>query len=122
MDPRRRLQTAAVALTTLLIAGCSDAGAYPMGSQSDVITDVTGGGQTSVLRTLTILLILPLVIGGAIAAAAWLPGMVRGSRYRPQYGWSAAPVWFAGPSGDPVAAVVQAQAGELARGGTGGSW
>jgi hypothetical protein len=104
-------------LTTLLLAACaSDPAAYPHGEQASSSTD------GSVLRTVAVYLVLPLVIGGLIAAAAWLPGARRGSRYRPQYGWSAAPVWFAGPSGDPVAAVGQAQSGETVRGGSGGSW
>jgi hypothetical protein len=65
--------------------------------------------------------LLPLAIALIVAALAWLPGMVRSSRYRPGAGWSAAPVWFAGPP-DPAAAVEAAETGELNRGGASGSW
>ncbi len=56
-----------------------------------------------------------------IAALVWLPGVVRGNRYRPNRGWSAAPVWFAGPE-DPVAAVEKAHSGGAGKGGASGSW
>ena len=62
----------------------------------------------------------PLTLLLLIAAIVWLPG-VRAGRYRPQRGWSASPVWFAGPP-DPVAAVQDAHVGETARGGASGSW
>ena len=55
------------------------------------------------------------------AALVWLPGMAKADRYRPQRGWSAAPVWFAGPP-DPVAAVETADAGADTRGGASGDW
>jgi hypothetical protein len=58
---------------------------------------------------------------GVIAAAVLLPGLVRGTRYRPAVGWDAAPVWFAGPL-DPVTAVANAQPGDMMRGGGSGSW
>lgn len=63
----------------------------------------------------------PLVILLVVAALVWLPGMVRGNRYRPAKGWSASPLWFGGPP-DPAAAVESAQTGELVRGGASGSW
>jgi hypothetical protein len=117
VDPRRRAQAAAAVVTTLLLSACAnDPDVYPHGEQAASTTD------GSLLRTLAVYVLVPLVIAGAIAAAAWLPGVVRGTRYRPQYGWSAAPVWFAGPADDPVAAVEQAQAGDVTRGGSGGSW
>lgn len=62
----------------------------------------------------------PLVLLLLIATIVWLPG-VRAGRYRPQRGWSASPVWFAGPP-DPVAAVQDAHVGETARGGASGNW
>ena len=63
----------------------------------------------------------PAVILLVVAALVWLPSVVRGNRYRPQRGWSAPPVWFAGPP-DPAAAVEQAQVDEAKRGGASGSW
>lgn len=65
--------------------------------------------------------VLPIVLLLVMSAIVWLPGMVRSSRYRPQRGWSAAPVWFAGPA-DPVAAVETAQVGSSTRGGASGDW
>ena len=66
-------------------------------------------------------LLVPLGIALVIAALSWLPGMVRNSRYRPGAGWSAPPVWFAGPP-DPAAAVEAAETGDMNRGGASGSW
>ena len=65
--------------------------------------------------------VVPVVIVLAIAALVWLPGMVRGSRYRPGKGWSAPPVWFAGPP-DPAAAVETAVVDDAGRGGASGNW
>lgn len=116
MDPRRRAHAAAAVLTTLLLTACAnDSESYPHGEQAASSTD------GSLLRTLAVYLAVPLLIAGVIAALAWLPGMARGTRYRPQYGWSAQPVWFAGPS-EPEAALAQAQTGDVVRGGSGGSW
>ena len=50
-----------------------------------------------------------------------MPGAVRANRYRPAEGWSANPVWFAGPV-DPDTAVAGAQRGDVTRGGAHGSW
>ena len=65
--------------------------------------------------------LLPLVILLVVAAISWLPGGRSTARYRPTRGWSAAPVWFAGPA-DPVAAVETAHAGSRDRGGASGDW
>lgn len=56
-----------------------------------------------------------------VAAMTWLPGALRAHRYRPAEGWSADPVWFAGPV-DPDAAIAGAQPGDVVRGGASGSW
>lgn len=118
MDRTRRAQVAAVALSVLLLAACSnDPSVYPHGDQRFQNPD-----DGSVLRTVAIYVLLPALILGVIAAAAWLPGVVRSKRYRPQQGWDAAPVWFAGPSGDAVEAVEQARPGGVTRGGNGGDW
>lgn len=65
--------------------------------------------------------VLPVVTLVLVAAVVWLPGALRSHRYRPAEGWSADPVWFAGPV-DPEAAVAGAQVGDVVRGGASGSW
>lgn len=79
------------------------------------------GPGLSAGMTLLLFVLVPLAILLGIAALVWLPGMVKADRYRPQRGWSAVPVWFAGPP-DPVAAVETAEAGTSGRGGASGSW
>lgn len=71
--------------------------------------------------TLLIFVVLPAVILLGVAALVWLPGMVKADRYRPQRGWAAPPIWFAGPP-DPVAAVETADTGSAVRGGASGAW
>ena len=118
MDRRRRAQAVAAGVLTLLLTACAnDPSAYPHGNLEESETD------GSLLRTLAIYVLLPALILGVLAAGSWVTsrGMAT-RRYRPQEGWSAAPVWFAGPSGDAVAAVEQAQPGDVTRGGTGGNW
>lgn len=65
--------------------------------------------------------VLPLLLLVVVGGIVWLPGAVRNGRYRPQRGWNAAPVWFAGPA-DPVAAVESATVGGDVRGGARGDW
>ena len=79
------------------------------------------GDGLSTGEALGLFVIGPLLILLVVAALVWLPGMVRGNRYRPAKGWSASPLWFGGPP-DPAAAVESAQTGELVRGGASGSW
>ena len=82
-----------------------------------------GADPGQALGTVSALLLYvagPLLLLLLVAAIVWLPG-VRAGRYRPQRGWSASPVWFAGPP-DPVAAVQDAHVGEITRGGASGSW
>ncbi|HWH29066.1 MAG TPA: hypothetical protein VNU26_08905 [Mycobacteriales bacterium] len=113
---RGRAALAAVA-SVLLLASCSldDREAYPHVGES--------GGWTagSVVRTVLLYVLVPVGLCALISLLAWLPGAARRFRYRPQEGWTAEPVWFAGPS-DPVQAVEQAQTGDVVRGGAGGSW
>ena len=80
-----------------------------------------GAAEVGAAGAVVLYVLVPLVIALVIAALAWLPGMVRSSRYRPGAGWSAPPVWFAGPP-DPAAAVEAADTGDLNRGGASGSW
>lgn len=122
VDHRRRAmghrpaRALAAVAGTLLLAACASAEStiYPHGEQSDTWTD------GSVVRTVLVFIVAPLAITALVAALVLLPGL-RGARYRPQFGWSAPPVWFAGPE-DPVAAVESAQTGDVRRGGAGGSW
>jgi hypothetical protein len=71
--------------------------------------------------TILLFVVLPLALVAAIFLVVWLPGAVRANRYRPTKGWTASPVWFAGPP-DPVAAVQSAEVGDVVRGGASGSW
>lgn len=106
-----------VLLTVLLTAGPALAVDNDLGPREGADT----GAGVSLATTLLIYVVLPLVILLGIAALVWLPGMVKADRYRPQKGWSAAPVWFAGPP-DPVAAVETADVRGSGRGGARGDW
>jgi hypothetical protein len=79
------------------------------------------GAGLSPAATIALFVLVPAAIFATIAALVWLPGTLRGTRYRPTKGWDAPPVWFAGPP-DPVAAVASAQPGDVVRGGASGSW
>jgi hypothetical protein len=71
----------------------------------------------------TLLLYVATPVGACLllAVIVLLPGAVRSHRYRPAEGWSADPVWFAGPV-DPQSAIAGAQRGDVLRGGAHGSW
>ena len=119
---RRRASAACVsaALLTVVLTAAPALAASPnseLGPREGA--DLSSG--LSLGATLLIFVIGPLVIMLGIAALVWLPGMAKADRYRPQGGWSAAPVWFAGPP-DPVAAVETADASTDVRGGASGSW
>lgn len=73
------------------------------------------------LEAVGLYVLAPLALLLLVAAVVWLPGAVRGSRYRPGRRWGAAPLWFGGPA-DPAAAVEAAEPGDLVRGGASGSW
>ena len=81
--------------------------------------DLTSGITTA--QAMLLFVVVPAAILFVTAALAWLPGMAKASRYRPQKGWAAAPVWFAGPP-DPVKAVEDADPSGAVRGGASGSW
>ncbi len=118
MDHRLRpLRAALVAgALALALAGCgSDLEKYPHTGEH------SGWTEGSPARTVLLYLVVPVAIAAVISLLAWLPGAVRRHRDRPQEGWDAEPVWFAGPA-DPVAAVEQASTGDVVRGGAGGSW
>jgi len=81
--------------------------------------DISSGMSAGLAVLLFVL--VPLLILLAIAAVVLLPGMAKADRYRPSKGWSARPMWFAGPP-DPVAAVETADAHAANRGGASGDW
>ncbi len=75
----------------------------------------------SLLEGLALYVLAPGAILLLVAALVWLPGVLRGTSYRPGRAWSAPPLWFGGPP-DPTAAVEAATPGSMARGGASGSW
>ena len=101
----------------LLTAGPALADRNPIGPSEGA----DPGHSLSWAATIGLFVVIPLAIIGLLSALVLLPGMVRGSRYRPTKGWDAAPVWFAGPL-DPATAVADAQPGDTVRGGGSGSW
>ncbi len=119
MNRIRRAGVAAVSATSLvlLMAAPAWAGRDPSGPAEGA----DPGSSLSVAATIGLFVLLPGAIMLGIAALVWLPGMMRGTRYRPTQGWDAAPVWFAGPL-EPEAAVANAVVGESVRGGSSGSW
>ncbi|MCW2614086.1 MAG: hypothetical protein JWN08_1080 [Frankiales bacterium] len=117
---RRVRAVAALSVATVALAACgSDGSANQLGYDGGVAPRDEGGLTT--LEAIALFGLVPLGLLLLVAALVWLPGMVRGNRYRPNKGWTAAPLWFGGPP-DPAAAVETAQAGELVRGGASGSW
>jgi hypothetical protein len=107
----------AAAVGLVLTAGPALAARNPLAPQEGAETQA----DVSVAQALLLFAVVPLVLMLLISAVVWLPGAVRSGRYRPQRGWTAAPVWFAGPA-DPVAAVEAATVGTSARGGASGDW
>lgn len=102
--------------STLLSAGPALAG--------DIVGPSEGadpGSGLGAAGTLLLFVVTPLVVYGVIALLVLLPGAVRANRYRPAEGWSADPVWFAGPV-DADTAVANADRGDVTRGGAHGSW
>lgn len=114
---RAGVAVAAAAWTVLLSAGPALADHNPLAPQEGA--DSHAG--ISVAEGIALYVLVPAAIMLLIYTLVMLPGMVRGNRYRPNRGWSAAPVWFAGPE-DPVAAVESAHPGGAGRGGASGSW
>lgn len=82
-----------------------------------------GGQGLAAAETIALFVLLPLAILVVIGGLAWLPTLRQGTRYRPQRGWDAPPIWFGGPS-DPQAALAQAGTAttDENRGGAHGSW
>lgn len=89
-----------------------------LATDSEIVTPVP---EVGIKGALVLYVLVPLAILLVTAALVWLPNVVRSTRYRPNRGWSAAPLWFHGPA-DPDAAVASAQPGDVVRGGARGSW
>ncbi len=111
------------AFLTATLAACggsenTDRGATNQLGYEDGVAPVEG---LTLVEGLALYVLAPLAILLLIFALAWLPGVIRSSRYRPGRGWTAAPLWFGGPP-DPAAAVEHADTGDLVRGGASGDW
>ena len=115
---RGSLVLAATAVALTACGGDDDAATNHLGFEEGVAPASDG---ITTLQAVLLYCLVPLALLLLVAALVWLPGMVRGSRYRPARGWNAAPLWFGGPV-DPAAAVESAQTGDLVRGGASGSW
>jgi hypothetical protein len=55
------------------------------------------GSGLTVLQTIGIFVVIPVLIFMTIVVLVLAPSAARGPRYRPGLGWWAAPVWFNGP-------------------------
>ena len=115
----QRLRTClVVAVATAGLAACGNDQPTEQLGYPDGVAPAEG---ITLLEGLGLYVLAPLAILLTIFALVWLPGVVRSSRYRPGRGWTAAPLWFGGPP-DPVAAVEQAEVGDVVRGGASGEW
>ena len=114
---RRAVTLVAAVGTVLLTAAPALADRNPVGPADG---DDPGKGL-SPGATILLFVVLPIATATVIGLAAYLPGAMRAHRYRPAKGWTAPPVWFAGPA-EPVAAVQSAETGDVVRGGASGNW
>jgi hypothetical protein len=115
-----RLRACLLAVAAAALAGCADA----EDQRTDILGYPDGAYPTEAVQfgeALLLYVALPAAILFVVAGLAWLPNVVRNSRYRPGRRWDAPPLWFGGPP-DPVAAVEHAEPGELVRGGASGDW
>ncbi|MDP9496602.1 MAG: hypothetical protein M3P46_02865 [Actinomycetota bacterium] len=121
---RRRARAAQLGGLLLTAATTTVITAAPAYALNDELSPQEGADLYSGITTtqgLLLFVLVPALILFVTAALVWLPGMITGNRYRPQRGWAAAPVWFAGPP-DPVKAVETADPNSGVRGGASGSW
>lgn len=113
-----------MALTAALLGAAALLAGPALAADNNNVGPREGADTSSGLSlgaTLLIYVVVPAIILFGVAALVWLPGLVKADRYRPQRGWSAPPLWFAGPP-DPVAAVETADLGSIVRGGASGGW
>lgn len=113
----RRAATLVAALGTVLLTAGPALADNPVGPADG---DDPGKGL-SPGATLLLFVVAPVATAILIGTVVWLPGAMRTHRYRPAKGWTAPPVWFAGPA-EPVAAVQSAEPGDVVRGGASGGW
>lgn len=118
MSSQRLRAAVTAAVLTLGLAACGNDDPQEHLGYRDGVAPVEG---LSFVEGLALYVLAPAAILLTIAAIVWLPGMVRSSRYRPGRKWTAAPLWFGGPP-DPVAAVENAETGDVVRGGASGDW
>lgn len=104
-------------LVTVLLTASQALATDPLGPSEGA----DPGKGLSTGATLLLYVGIPVVAFALIGLVVWLPGALRANRYRPNKGWSASPVWFAGPP-EPVAAVQSADRGDVVRGGASGNW
>lgn len=116
---RALLTVAGTVLAVLTVLTLVLVGAGPAAAAQDAGSDPNAG--IGLVAALLLFVLVPLALLVGIGGLAWVTGGGRGSRYRPTRGWTAAPLWFAGPP-DPAAALASAPADDLARGGARGSW
>lgn len=117
---RALLTVAGTVLAVLTVLTVVLVGAGPAAAASqDAGSDPNAG--IGLVAALLLFVLVPLALLVGIGGLAWVTGGGRGSRYRPTRGWTAAPLWFAGPP-DPAAALASAPADDLVRGGARGSW
>jgi hypothetical protein len=113
---RAATATTGAVLTVLVTAAPALAG-NPLGPSEGA----DPGRAIGLVRVIALYVGTPVLACLLIAAIVLVPGAVRSHRYRPAEGWTADPVWFAGPV-DVDAVVAAADRGEVARGGASGSW
>ena len=119
----RRSRSASVlgaVLTTLWLTAGPALANHPIGPSERE----DPGDSLTAAETIGLFILLPVIVIGLIAAVTWLPGAVRGARYRPNEGWTAPPVWFAGPPApmDALAATQGSNVADVTRGGASGNW
>jgi hypothetical protein len=116
----RAATTGLAGLVTVLLTAAPALADNPIGPAEGADPgDPMGLGKTLLLYIGT-----PVLAYALVASAAWLPGTIRSHRYRPAQGWTAPPVWFAGPvdADAAVAAAAERGLGDVTRGGASGSW
>jgi hypothetical protein len=107
-----------LAAGAVVLTACAGEPTNQLGFPAGAAPEVEG---ISLFEAFLLYFVAPASILLGTAALVWLPGMLRGTGYRPGRAWSAPPLWFGGPS-DPAAAVESAETGNLRRGGASGSW
>lgn len=113
----RRAVTLVAALGTVLLTAAPALADNPTGPADGE----DPGKGLSPGATILIFVVAPLVVALVVGSITWLPAARKAYRYRPAKGWTAAPVWFAGPP-EAVAAVQGADRGDVVRGGASGDW